>query len=184
MAATAGTPAVTVMAPGSISAEFDRIMQGRRPDFSVRASAAQPRLRIGRDRLAFSVESARDGHVYVLLGGPDDSLLLLFPNSRVSDNRIRAGKPLNLPQPAWALDTFEPTGREQFIVLVSEHARDFSKLSTDREDWFLKLPTGAAAVAAGREHTGTGSVLAGKARCSTADCDVYGAARFTVEVVR
>ena len=175
---------VMVMAPGSISAEFDRMMQGRRPDFSVRASAAQPRLRIGRDRLAFSIESARDGHVYVLLGGPDESLLLLFPNSRVSDNRIRAGKPLNLPQPAWALDTFEPTGREQFIVLVSEHARDFSKLSTDREDWFLKLPTGAAAVAAGREHTGTGSVLAGKARCSAADCDVYGAARFTVEVVR
>ncbi len=186
VAATAGTSAVMVMvmAPGSISAEFDRMMQGRRPDFSVRASAAQPRLRIGRDRLAFSVESARDGHVYVLLGGPDESLLLLFPNSRVSDNRIRAGKPLNLPQPAWALDTFEPTGREQFIVLVSEHARDFSKLSTDHEDWFLKLPTGAAAVAAGREHTGTGSVLAGKARCSAADCDVYGAARFTVEVVR
>ena len=186
VAATAGTSTVMVMvmAPGSISAEFDRMMQGRRPDFSVRASAAQPRLRIGRDRLAFSIESARDGHVYVLLGGPDESLLLLFPNSRVSDNRIRAGKPLNLPQPAWALDTFEPTGREQFIVLVSEHARDFSKLSTDREDWFLKLPTGAAAVAAGREHTGTGSVLAGKARCSAADCDVYGAARFTVEVVR
>ena len=170
--------------PGSVDAEFDRVMQGRQAGFSVQASAAQARLRIGRDRLAFTVDSVRDGHVYVLVGGPDGSLMLLFPNSRASDNRIRAGKPLSLPQPSWRLDTFEPTGNEQFVVLVSEHPRDFSKISTGREEWFLKLPTGAAAVAAGREHPGAGSALAGKARCSAPGCDVYGAARFTVEVVR
>ena len=190
---TAGPPATTTGAaagiaatplPGSVDAEFDRVMQGRQAGFAVQASAAQPRLRIGRDRLAFTVDSARSGHVYVLVGGPDGSLMLLFPNSRASDNRIRAGKPLTLPQPTWQLDTFEPTGNEQFVVLVSEHARDFSKISTGREDWFLKLPTGAAAVAAGRDHPGAGSALAGKARCSAPGCDVYGAARFTVEVVR
>jgi hypothetical protein len=159
-------------------------MQGRQPDFTVQAQPAQPRLRIGRDRLAFTVESVRDGHVYVLVGGPDGSLLLLFPNSQSSDNRIRAGKPLSLPQPGWPLDTFEPTGTEQFVVLVSEHPRDFSKISTGREDWFLKLPTGAAAGSAARDHTGAGSVLAGKARCSAPSCDVYGAARFAVDVVR
>ena len=169
---------------GSVDAEFDRVMQGRQAGFAVQASASQPRLRIGRDRLAFTVDSARNGHVYVLVGGPDGSLMLLFPNSRASDNRIRAGKPLNLPQPAWQLDTFEPAGNEQFVVLVSQHPRDFSKINTGREDWFLKLPTGAAAVAAGRDHSGAGSALAGKARCSTPGCDVYGAARFTVEVVR
>ena len=168
----------------SVDAEFERVMQGRQAGFAVQASAAQPRLRIGRDRLAFTVDSARDGHVYVLVGGPDGSLMLLFPNSQASDNRIRAGKPLSLPQPAWQLDTFEPAGHEQFVVLVSEHPRDFSKISIGREDWFLKLPTGAAPVAAGRDHPGAGSALAGKARCSAPGCDVYGAARFTVEVVR
>jgi Protein kinase domain/Domain of unknown function (DUF4384) len=170
--------------PGSIDAEFDRVMQGRQSDFTVQAQAAQPRLRIGRDRLAFTVDSARDGHVYVLVGGPDGSLMLLFPNTQSSDNRIRAGKPLSLPQPGWPLDTFEPAGTEHFVVLVSEHPRDFSKISTGREDWFLKLPTGAAAVAAARGHTGAGSVLAGKARCTAPGCDVYGAARFAVDVVR
>ena len=70
------------------------------------------------------------------------------------------------------------------MVLVSEHPRDFSKISTGRDDWFLKLPTGAAAVSARRDHTGVGSVLAGKARCSAPGCDIYGAARFAVEVVR
>ena len=180
--AAAGVAATPL--PGSVDAEFDRVMQGRQAGFAVQASAAQPRLRIGRDRLAFTVDSARDGHVYVLVGGPDGSLMLLFPNSRASDNRIRAGKPLSLPQPSWRLDTFEPTGNEQFVVLVSEHPRDFSKISTGREEWFLKLPTGAAAVAAGRDQPGVGSALAGKARCSAPGCDVYGAARFTVEVVR
>ncbi len=180
--ATAGT--LAARAPGSVAAEFDRVMQGRQPDFRVQASAAQSTLRIGRDRLAFTIDSARDGHVYVLVGGPDGSLLLLFPNSRSSDNRIRAGKPLSLPQPAWPLDTFEPTGTEQFVVLVSEHPRDFSKVSSGREDWFLKLPTGAAAVAAGRAHSGVGSALAGMVRCTAPGCDVYGAARFNVEVVR
>ena len=180
--AAAGVAATPL--PGSVDAEFDRVMQGRQAGFAVQASAAQPRLRIGRDRLAFTVDSARDGHVYVLVGGPDGSLMLLFPNSRASDNRIRAGKPLSLPQPSWRLDTFEPTGNEQFVVLVSEHPRDFSKISTGREDWFLKLPTGAAAVAAGRDQPGAGSALSGKARCSAPGCDVYGAARFTVEVVR
>lgn len=178
-----GATAASMLTPGSVAVEFDRVMQGRQPDFAVQAIAAQPRLRIGRDRLAFTIDSARDGHVYVLVGGPDGSLMLLFPNSRASDNRIRAGKPLSLPQPAWPLDTFEPTGIEQFVVLVSEHPRDFSKVSTGREDWFLKLPTGAAAVAAGRDHKGAGSALAGKARCSAPGCDVYGAARFTVEVL-
>lgn len=173
-----------VATPGTIGAEFDRIMQARRADFSVRASATQPQLRIGRDRLAFTIDSARDGHVYVLLGGPDGSLMLLFPNSRATHNRIRAGQFMTLPQSTWPLDTFEPTGTEQFLVLVSEHPRDFAKVSTGRADWFLTLPTGAAATAAGRGHTGVGSVLAGQARCTAPDCDAYGAARFAVEVVR
>ena len=180
--AAAGT--TSALTPGSVDAEFERVMQGRQPDFAVQARAAQPRLRIGRDRLAFTVESARDGHVYVLVGGPDGALMLLFPNSQSSDNRIRAGKPLNLPQPGWPLDTFEPIGIERFAVLVSEHPRDFSTVSTGREDWFLKLPTGAAAVSAGRGHTGAGSVVAGKARCTAPGCDLYGAARFNVEVIR
>ena len=180
--AAAGT--TSALTPGSVDAEFERVMQGRQPDFAVQARAAQPRLRIGRDRLAFTVESARDGHVYVLVGGPDGALMLLFPNSQSSDNRIRAGKPLNLPQPGWPLDTFEPIGIERFAVLVSQHPRDFSTVSTGREDWFLKLPTGAAAVSAGRGHTGAGSVVAGKARCTAPGCDLYGAARFNVEVIR
>ena len=167
----------------SISDEFDRIVQAGSRDFRVEAGPSQARLRIGRDRLAFKVKSARDGHVYVLVGGPDGSLLLLYPNSQTPRHQIRAGQTLNLPQAHWPLETAEPAGAEHFLVLVSQHLRDFSRLSQQREAWFLKLPTGAAGDAALRGHVGPGSALAGSARCSQAGCDVYGVARFTVDVV-
>ena len=144
---------------------------------------ALPKLRIGKDRLGFKVTSSRDGHVYVLVGGPDGSLLLLYPNTMASDNRIRAGQTLALPQSSWPLDTAEPAGPEHFAVIVSEHPRDFSHLSQERVAWFLSLPTGAAGGALVSGHAGPGSVVAGKARCSTAGCDRYGAALFSVEVV-
>jgi hypothetical protein len=163
--------------------EFDRVLQASRADFSVRASPAQPRLRIGRDRLSFKVSAGRGGHVYVLVAGPDGSLLLLFPNSVAQDNRIAAGQTLTLPQPGWPLDTAEPAGAEHFVAIVSEHPRDFAHLSQEREAWFLRLPTGAAGAALAAGHGGAGSVMAGKARCTGQDCDAYGAAKFSVDVV-
>jgi hypothetical protein len=160
------------------------VVQAARPDFVVEAMAQKPQLRIGRDRLSFKIRSARDGHVYVLVGGPDGSLLLLYPNTMAPDNRIRAGQFVTLPQGNWALDTSEPAGTEQFVVIVSTHPRDFSQFGQTREGWFLKLPSGDAGAAASRGHRGPGSVLAGQARCDSPDCDVYGAARFSVDVLR
>jgi len=180
----AAAPAVPAApAVWSTSAEFQRLLQARSEGFDVRASADAQRLRIGRDRLGFRISAARDGHVYVLVGGPDGSLLLLFPNRMATDNRIRAGQTLVLPQATWPLDTTEPPGTEQFAVIVSEHPRDFSHLSKSHVAWFLDLPTGPAGAALARAHTGPGTVVAGKARCSSPGCDRYGAALFSVDVV-
>ena len=167
----------------SLLDEFDRIQQASNGDFAVQASPTQNRLRIGRDRLSFQVSTARAGHLYVLVAGADGSLLLLYPNSVAADNRIRAGQSLSLPQPHWLLDTTEPPGAEQFLVLVSEHARDFSQFGQQRESWFLRLPSGPAGAALAQAQTGGGSVLAGRAQCATPGCDRYGAARFQVQVV-
>lgn len=181
--APSAPPALARPAAFSVQGEFDRLMQARTPDIDVRAASNSARLRIGRDRLGFKVTSSRDGHVYVLVGGPDGSLLLLYPNSMAADSRIRAGQTLALPQSSWPLDTAEPAGPEHFAVIVSEHPRDFSHLSQDRVAWFLSLPTGAAGSALASGHAGPGSVVAGKAQCNTAGCDRYGAALFSVDVV-
>ncbi len=183
-AVPAAAPAATTRpAPFSVQGEFDRLMQARATDIEVRATSNAARLRIGKDRLGFKVTSSRDGHVYVLVGGPDGSLLLLYPNNMAVDSRIRAGQTVSLPQPTWPLDTAEPAGPEHFAVIVSEHPRDFSHLSQERVAWFLNLPTGAAGSALAGGHAGPGSVMAGKAQCSAAGCDRYGAALFSVDVV-
>jgi serine/threonine protein kinase len=182
-APTAAPAAATRPAPFSVQGEFDRLLLARTADIEVRATSNAARLRIGKDRLGFKVTSSRDGHVYVLVGGPDGSLLLLYPNSMAADSRIRAGQTLSLPQSTWPLDTAEPAGPEHFAVIVSEHPRDFSHLSQERAAWFLNLPTGAAGSALASGHAGPGSVMAGKAQCSAAGCDRYGAALFSIDVV-
>jgi len=164
--------------------EFDRIVHAQTPGFAVEAKPAKPALRIGRDKLSFSITSQQDGHVYVLLNGPDDSLIQLFPNSVVKSNRLKAGQTLTLPQASWPLDTAEPTGPEHFLVIVSREPRDFSRFGKQRDGWFMKFPSGEAANAAIRGFSGPGSALAGETNCEVAGCDAYGAAQFTVDVVR
>jgi Domain of unknown function (DUF4384) len=143
-------------------------------------------LRIGRDELSFNVKSTRDGYVHVIKLGPDGSLVLLWPNSKSVNNRILAGQTLKLPQPSWSLVAAEPIGIEQFLVIVSQHPRDYSVLSSEREYYFLNLPTGDRATELlARWSRKTPMLLGGSpAACNVEGCDAYGATRFSVEVVR
>jgi len=187
-------PAVAAPAPApaparfDVGEQFDRVIAGQTAGYAVTAAAAKPQLRIGRDKLSFTVKSARDGYVNVLLQGPDGALMQLFPNTQSTDNRIKAGQTLTLPQASWVLDTAEPAGPEHFLVVVSQHPRDFSELSNKREFYFLTLPTGDTATALAVQWKRSTPMLLGapspKAACEGASCDEYGAARFTVEVVK
>jgi hypothetical protein len=163
-----------------ISREFDRIDAARHPDYEVRASADAPRLRIGRDLLSFRVSSNRDGYLYVLVQGPDDSLTLLYPNRIASDNRIRGGQALRLPQRTWTLEASDPPGQERFLAIVSAHPRDFSSLRPVREGWFQRLAIDADRGAA--QPGAAQPLYAGVAQCSDPGCDRYGVAQFTVDV--
>ncbi|WP_083440931.1 serine/threonine protein kinase [Aquincola tertiaricarbonis] len=170
--------------PFTVDGELDRIVQAQTPGFSVEASSARPQLRIGRDRLRYTVTSSRDGYVYTLVKGPDGSLVLLHPNTMARANRISAGKPLTLPPADAAIETSEPAGREDFVVIVSAVPRSFDHLRGKR-DTFLFLPTGADAAALAAAHTGPGSTFAGRpGPCEGDACTAYGAVRFSVDVVR
>jgi hypothetical protein len=166
-----------------MAGEFDRIQQAQTPGFLVEAAPLRTQLRIGRDKLSFKIQSTRPGHVYVLWNDPDGALYLMYPNKKATANRVKAGQMLTLPEASWPLDTVAPTGQAHLLVMVSEKPRDFSHLSLGYEHYFQKLPTGQAAAALARSHTGPGSVLGGRATCEGAGCDVYGTARFDVDVV-
>ena len=130
------------------------------------------------------MSSSRDGFVQVLVLGPDGSLILLFPNAQASNNAIKAGQTLTLPQTAWQLDTVEPAGAEDFLVVVSAQPRDYSDLSKERDYIFLKLPTGQrGAEAASRWTRSTPLLLGGLKSCPNPDCEAYGAATFGVDIV-
>ncbi|MEO7852545.1 MAG: serine/threonine-protein kinase [Rubrivivax sp.] len=172
-------------APFNAIEEFDKVLAAQDGDFMVEASPVKRQLVIGRDRLSFSVKSARDGYVQVLVLGPDGSLVLLWPNTRSDNNRIKAGQSLTLPQANWALDTAEPVGAEQFLVVVSEQRREYSSLSNEREAFLLKLPTGEVASALQAAWPLATPMLLGKPAGDCKDsCNAFGAARFSVEVVR
>ena len=179
--------AIGAQVPVAIQSQISsaKVLAAQTPGFAVEASPAKRQLVIGRDRLSFTVKSARDGYVQVILLGPDGSLMLLWPNTQSQNSRIKAGQTLALPQSNWALETSEPIGTEQFLVVVSQHPRDFSVLSAGREDYFLKLPTGERATAMMAQWGRTTPMLLGgpASDCKVEGCDTYGAARFSVEVV-
>ena len=178
-------PATVVRPEFNVQAEFDKVMSAQTAGYTVTATPARPQLRIGRDKLAFEVSSSRDGYVQVLLLGPDQSLVLLYPNSAATAHAIKAGQRLVLPQANWPLLASEPTGPEHFLVVVSSSPRDYSALVQGNEYIFKKLPTGAAAAEIAARHSGAMPLLLGAPgkKCS-ADCDVFGAALFSLEVTR
>jgi hypothetical protein len=179
-AAPAGPP------PFELQTQVERLMASQTPDFIVRATPARPQLRIGRDKVSFDVTSNRDGHLQVLLRGPDGTLYVFYPNDKAQDTRIRAGQRVTLPQASWPLDTTEPAGTEQFIVVVSDTPRSWADFGDQREYIFQVLPTDerAAALAANWPHA-TPLLLGAPARdCQGPGCDAYGAATFSIEVLR
>lgn len=189
--ALAPTPALDAAKPAVLAPRdaFDQVVQAQTAGFKVSAISAKQQFRIGKDPLAFSVESSRDGFVNVLMLGSDGALLLLFPNAQAPDNRIKAFKTLTLPQSSWPLETAEPPGPQQFLVIVSAHPRDYSSLSKERDEMFLKLPTGEQAATLTQALQANGklrsSYLLGlSGSCATSTCDEFGAAQFGVEVVR
>jgi hypothetical protein len=164
--------------------EFERIASAQTPGFEVSAATAKPTFRIGKDELAFSVKSARDGHLYVLTAGTDGSFIQLFPNEKARNNRIKAGQTMKLPDANWHAPAGGPPGVDNFIAIVSKHPRDFTAAGMKMEGGFGEFPKERAAEVASR-HTGAGSAFAGKPVCDAgvACDDEYGAALFSSQEV-
>ena len=157
------------------------------PVVTVQAKANKAQLRIGKDELSFTVQSERDGFLYVQGYSSDGSLLLLYPNATVGTQKVRKGQTLKLPQSPIIFETTEPVGPTLLLVLVSARERDFSVLQPRKEGTYRLLPTGADAqrIAAAQPPSRV-PLQAGRVICpgNTACDDEYGAAVIRVETVR
>ncbi len=158
--------------------ELDRVAAGQTAGFGVVAMPAKPQLRIGRDRLSFTVRSDRDGHVNVLAFASDDKLYSLFPNASVKSTRIKAGQTITLPPASFPLDATGPEGTDEFLVIVSANPRDLGGAGFRNTDGIGTLTREQAEQSAARGAGGK-SVFAGTPVCAAPCEDEYGAARFS-----
>ncbi|MGM9485078.1 serine/threonine protein kinase [Roseateles sp. NT4] len=163
-----------------LPSQFRSLVARHSEGFDVHAEAERPTLRIDRDDLRFSVSATREGYVYVLLAGPDGSLVQLYPNDKAKNNHIGAGETMRLPGANWPLKASDPPGPEHFFVLVTAEPRSFAPWSTEKDSGygFLTLP------AQGPAGAPPGWLL-GQPDCGHANCKAdYGAAVFSVEAVK
>jgi hypothetical protein len=190
-ATSAPTPAPAATPAPVAKPEFDPVRQlsdivvARDAQIEVTAQAKQSQVKIGKDRIGFSITSAQAGYVYVLtLDTEHKHLYLMFPNTLDKKNRIEAGKTLTLPGPKWPLVASGPVGIDQYVVMVSQNERDFSAAGLEPGAPFAEIKLQKARDAY-QTYSGAVPMFAGKAVCKAAgECaNNYGAASFTIETV-
>ncbi|QHJ00992.1 protein kinase [Xylophilus rhododendri] len=182
--AVAAAPAPTAppqAAPRTPLQSLQALADGAAPDFAVSAKAVKPVVAIGKDKLGFEIRSAREGFAYVYMLSSGGELYLMFPNLLDKYNKVTANQTLTLPRASWPMNSGGPAGTNEFVVVVSEHERDYSAAGTQSDGVFpqFQLPVLAALETA----RGTGPTpLLGKPVCQGgAPCnDVYGVARFSI----
>jgi hypothetical protein len=110
--------------PAGPRATLEEILRQADPRRRVQVQAPD-RLRIGRDRLGFTLTSAADGYLYVVLLGSDErSFYLLFPNRLDGDNRVRAGRSQAFPRPSWQVTAAGPAGTNRVLFVVTQSPLD------------------------------------------------------------
>ena len=186
---TAPAPTVAAAPAGGfdINAEFERVLQAQTPGFAVQAQTGKSTLRIDRDEMQFTVQSEREGYLYVQAYSSDGSLILIYPNATSGAQKVRKGQALKLPQPPIVFLTTEPAGPTVLLVMVSARERDLSGLQPRKEGPYRMLPTGAEAQRiAASLPPGKVPAQAGKVICpgGSACDDEFGAALLRFETVR
>lgn len=177
-------PAPSAPAPFDPLAALDGVLAGASPDRKVTVQASNPRVRIGRDQLGFSIRSSHAGYVYVhMVGTEGNDFHQLFPNAADSKNRIAAGEVLILPRRGWRFVAGGPPGTDHLVVMVSDAPRDFSAAGLVAGDPFSVFPLERAA-ALQRAYTGWTPLFAGVPACAGQPCPAaYGAAALSIDEI-
>lgn len=105
----------------------------------VRVKLDRTQLKVGKDKLSFTVTSKRDGYLYVALAGSDQkSLYLLYPNTLDRNNAIQANQPVTLPRQAWQVTASGPAGADTLLVMVTDSPRQLDDLKAVKDGPFMK----------------------------------------------
>jgi hypothetical protein len=143
----------SVDAPLASLATLKDIEAQRNPMRKLDIKLAKKTLKINQDYLDLQIKSSHDGYLYlVLLGSDKKSFYMLYPNKLDGNNRIQAGKTINLPNQTWQIKAAGPAGVDHILVLVADSERDLKTLEAlgaDKNSPFvyaLNNPSGRSAV--------------------------------------
>jgi hypothetical protein len=146
-------PPPSIDAPLASLATLRDIEAQRNPMRKLEIKLAKKTLKINQDYLDLQIKSSHDGYLYlVLLGSDKKSFYMLYPNKLDGNNRIQAGKTINLPNQTWQIKAAGPAGVDHILVLVADSERDLKALEalgTDKNSPFvyaLNNPFGRGAV--------------------------------------
>jgi hypothetical protein len=155
----APVPVAPVVSPPSVDiplaslATLKDIEAQRNPMRKLDIKLAKKTLKINQDYLDLQIKSSHDGYLYlVLLGSDKKSFYMLYPNKLDGNNRIQAGKTINLPNQTWQIKAAGPAGVDHILVLVADSERDLrtlEALGADKNSPFvyaLNNPSGRSAV--------------------------------------
>jgi hypothetical protein len=162
-----GTPKEPLEVSPRVDTAFQAVINRANSTLEVQPRKAV--LKIGDDLLQFDVHSPISGYVAVYVRSSDNTLIQLLPNARVPAIRIESGQLLELPPANEPIQAAGPAGLNQFLIVVTEQARDYAH---------LKL----------QDHYGFGLIehsvqnLEGTSPCSSTNCrDQMAAGWFSVE---
>lgn len=125
-AATAAATAPPATKPSALATLQD-IHNSRDDRRLLSMSAEKTLLKIGRDKVDFSITSREGGYVYLLMVGSDGKTFdLLFPNQIDPNNLLEPGATLRLPRPSWSLSAEGPPGKNTLLAIVSDAPRNFA----------------------------------------------------------
>ena len=150
---TAPVSPPSVDTPLASLATLKDIEAQRNPMRKLDIKLAKKTLKINQDYLDLQIKSSHDGYLYlVLLGSDKKSFYMLYPNKLDGNNRIQAGKTINLPNQSWQIKAAGPAGVDHILVLVADSERDLKTLEAlgaDKNSPFvyaLNNPSGRSAV--------------------------------------
>ncbi len=166
---------------------LNEVFENRDLAHAVSISIEKAKVRIHKDPLQFSINSARNGYVYLLMVGTNlTDFYLLFPNNLDQQNRIESGNPLSLPRDEWKMLASGPPGINHFVIIVSDNPRDFSSAGLSDYYPFAKFPFQQAQDLY-LNYDDNKALFAGTAICQENNINIcsqsYGAAVFSIEEI-
>ncbi len=104
-----------------VGSNWDALHKLKAPEntFNVRVSGVK-KAKLG-DDLSFKVTSDKSGKLWIVQADPGDELTILFPNEKMHDNTISAGKSVQVPpkDADWSIEASEPAGKSIVAFVVT-----------------------------------------------------------------